>query len=1111
MSPSAYLAKLKFLPELTKTLPYRFLGNFRLIILLVVAIVFTGIFGLLNLPRRINPDVEIPYIFVSTVFPGASPETVENQVTIPLEEAIDNLENVKTVQSGSQTNVSSIFIEFTADIPNAEAAAAVQTAVDSVGTLPADAQKPVVTPLDFEDVPVITFALVSQHDLASLMAFAADLQDDLEAIPEIQKVTVSGLESPEIEILIRPETYATYRLTPFAVSEAVSAALASYPVGSVQTSRANLSFTVEPTTSDLAGLRDLPVRIGQDTLTLGKIADISLRSAPGQYQSFFADPQTPAARSVTFSVYKTVGADLEKAALAARQTAQAAVEAQNSNFRLLILMDFATDIADQFQTLIGDFLTSLFLIFITLLVFLGIRQALIASLVIPLSFLATFAFMYLTDIQLSFLSIFSLLLGLGMIVDDAIVMISAMTDYYRGGKFTPLQTATLVWRDFFTPTLSSNLTNIWSFLPLLIAAGLIGEFTKVISYVVTIALVVSTVIALVVTLPFMVMVLGARMKSRVIKLVKIIVILGVIALTLFTQKSNPLLPAILLVLAAAFWLVHLTGDRLLEQVKTLCRRLNCRPLAAYRLDQKLRTGFFSLKKPIGVYKAFLKKTLASRPAKKKIVLAIVALSMFSYVLVPLGLVKNEFFPKTDQDNLYISLELPVGTLASTTRDQALELLPDIVSTPGVDYALLDLGAQVDMGLASLTGSSHLARFSLKLREDRDASSLAIAQALRQQFNSYTAGELQVVEVSGGPPAGADLEITLLGEETGRLQTYAETVRQYLKSRPEVINVTTSTTAGLSQLTFVPDPHRLLETGFSSAEVALLLRTYLSGFQINTLENTTFCPDPCPIQLRFYHETPSPEDLGSLLFFNQQGSSATLPSLGELTLKENPTQITRLDGQRSISVSAGVLPQFNRVALGRELTAFVDGELDLPKGYRWQTGGINEEYQASVASILQAMILAAILILGTMVIELKSFRQAIIVMLAIPLAVSGVFILFGLLGIPLSFPALVGVLALFGIVVKNSIMIVDKINRNLAIGLPRHEAIADGASSRLEPIIFSSVTNIIGLIPITLSDPLWQGLGGAIIAGLTLSGAIMLFFIPVIYDLWIKNGTGATVK
>jgi multidrug efflux pump subunit AcrB len=184
-------------------------------------------------------------------------------------------------------------------------------------------------------------------------------------------------------------------------------------------------------------------------------------------------------------------------------------------------------------------------------------------------------------------------------------------------------------------------------------------------------------------------------------------------------------------------------------------------------------------------------------------------------------------------------------------------------------------------------------------------------------------------------------------------------------------------------------------------------------------------------------------------------------------------------------------------LNKNLEKYADS-LQLPSGYGWATGGANEENQKSVQSILNAMVLSFLLIIITMVLQFKSFRRAIIVMLVIPLSISGVFIIFAMAQIPLSFPALIGILALFGIVVKNSILIVDKILINQESGMDFSESVADAAASRLEPIALTSVCTIAGLIPITISDPLWRGLGGAIIAGLTFSGTIMLFFIPVVY-------------
>ncbi len=247
----------------------------------------------------------------------------------------------------------------------------------------------------------------------------------------------------------------------------------------------------------------------------------------------------------------------------------------------------------------------------------------------------------------------------------------------------------------------------------------------------------------------------------------------------------------------------------------------------------------------------------------------------------------------------------------------------------------------------------------------------------------------------------------------------------------------------------------------------------------------------------------PEGLSTVSVMSQSGASVPLLSLGHFETKANPTIITRENGNRVISVSATVTKGFPVTQKNAELEHFADS-LHLPSGYSWKTGGVNEENAKSVTSILQAMVLAFILILITMVIQFGSFRQAIIVLIVIPLAVSSVFLIFALTGTPLSFPALIGVLSLFGIVVTNSMFIVDKININKREGMELKEAIADAGASRLEPIILTKLCTVLGLLPITLSNPLWRGLGGAIISGILVSSTIMLLFIPSVYYLWFKN-------
>lgn len=1104
---SSYLKQLKFDPQLNKGVVPGLLTNFRVTILIVLTIIVAGIFALINLPRRINPEVDIPIVFVSTFFAGAGPQDVERLVTVPLEEALQGVEGIDTFSSNSVENVSTIVVQFQSNVDIDTATADVQEAVDGVIDLPEDASEPNVQALDFEDVPVINFAIVSDADPASLAQFARQMKDRIEEVPTIKNVVVSGAENSEIEIYISPEKYQQYNINPFQLQGAITSALRTYPAGAITTSNSTLSFSVDLTQTTMEKLRTLPVQFGETSFALGDVAEISVKSIDNQARSYIATKDTPATRTVSFAVYKNTGSDLEKAASAAKDAAQEVIDEHGGRFTMIVTTDFEEEINDQFVGLVEDFSSSILLVFITLLIFLGFRQALLASFVIPLSFFATFAAMYWFDIQLSFLSLFSLLLGLGMIVDDTIVIISAMTDYYKTRRFTPEETGLLVWRDYLIPTLTSNLTNVWSFLPLLIAAGIIGEFTQVISIVVTIALVGSTAIALIITIPFMMIVLKPEIPGRVKNLGLIIGLLGTLAAIGIFLKFSPVMPVVVLVAVLFFAVTFIIRKQLTESISTRIKSNPRLPLAK-RFLGRMNVGFISTEKYLGKYKSLLHGILESKSARRSTMAAVVILSVFSYLLVPLGLVKNVFFPEGPQDYFNMSLELPEATKLEVTEAETIRLANELRLTEGIDYVIADIGRGTDQSSVSVGQTeTNIVSFSLNLvpEKERTRDSIAIAQELREKYEGYTVGDLQVVELSGGPPAGADLQVTLLGDDLATLEQLGEKVKQYLETKEGVTNATISVPPGTSKLVFEPDLLKLQDNGITLDQVGGLTRLFTSGLTIDQARlDQPECEDECDIVLRMSKQALSADDLSTITIATPPDRQIPLSALGELKLTQNPTIISRLDGKRSITITGATLPGYTPVELGKDLDEYVHGDLNMPAGYTTQTGGVNEENQESINSILQAMVISLILIMGTMVVQLQSFRKAIIVMLVIPLAITGVFIIFAVTGTPLSFAALIGVLALFGIVVKNSIMIVDKINRNLEVGLPFNEAVTDGATSRLEPIFFSSVTNIIGLIPITISDPFWRGLGGAIIAGLSMSGIIMLVFIPVVYYVWFAD-------
>ncbi|MFC1626838.1 efflux RND transporter permease subunit [Patescibacteria group bacterium] len=1097
-----YLSKLGFKKEFYSHWYAKYLINIRLVFLLILFIVPFGLFSLLRLPQRLNPEIKIPIINVMTVMPGAGPGEVEMLVTIPIEDAIKGVEKTSAYQSISQENVSVISIEFLSDVDPDEAKNDVQSAIDSVSNLPDEALDSSVTALDFENVPVLTFAIVSNNDdPTSLNLFAESLKDKLESDKTIKEVDITGAETQEIQILMKPEIVSTYQINPFQLSSQIKAGLSSYPSGNTVTDRSNIPVSVAKTLTSIEDIRSMPILINRSVVNLGDIADVVEVSAPNQFDSFIGSAEQSAKKSVSFGIYKTRSATIKDAAMQANIITNKEIEQFEDRFSLYIVENSAEEIQEEFSGLYGNFAQTLVLVFITLFLFLGIRQSLIVSFSIPITFLISFIVMQASGITLNFLSVFSLLIALGLLVDDAIVIVSAMTAYYRTGKYTAKETGILVWKDFIIPIWSTTITTVWAFIPLLLATGIIGEFIKTIPIVVSATLIASTSVAVLITLPMTMQVFDLKAPKRVIMLRNIVLLVCVVGLFAFVIPKVPMALYIGTIIIFLLFVIVVYDLRLkLHQtfIREVSKYMNIKKRTK-QFNTVMKQGIFDSTRISNLYLRIITKTLQNKTYRNQVIWMTIGFAIFSYALVPIGLVQNEFFPKIDSDRLYVSLELSSGTKRESTTKEALEILDTLRNKEYVEYAVVDIGKSAASFNFGVQGGENTARVSLALNEHKKQSSIDIATELRDEFSTYTNGNVSIVEQSGGPPVGADLQITVLGNDFELLDTYANDLKQYIEAIDGTTDVNMSIKPSISKLSFVPDSQRMIDLGSSNDQIGFWLRSYASGF---TLAKARLQDEEIDVKFRMVGTSPTPEELESLTVPTKNGY-IPLSGLGSFHIEPNPSFITRENGKRSISVMAGVEAGYNTSSLNTDIESYAD-QLQLKDGYEWKTGGVNEENDESIASIFRAMIISSILILGTMVIQLGSFRKSIIVFLVIPLAISGVFIMFGLTGTPLSFPALIGVLALFGIVVNNSIVIVEKINQNLAANIPFTEAITDACASRVEPIMFSSLTTIMGLFPITVFDPMWRGLGGAIISGLTVSGVIMLLFIPSVYYAWYEG-------
>lgn len=1105
----AFFDRLHFDAALQQSLIGRYFRRVRTIALITATLILAGIATYVSLKKELNPDIQIPTVFVATAYPGAGPEDVEDLITIPIEDAVNGLSDVTRVTSNSQESFSSVVVEFASTVDPEKAKSDVQNAIDKVTTLPEAAQDPSVEVIDFQNQPVMLFALSAPGHESTLGTIVDTLQDDIKALPSVEKVTLTYRRDPEIAIILSPETLSSHGLKVDDVARTVEGALSNAPGGTVATAGTTLSLDQEKSARSIADLRNLPLAINGQTLPLGSIATIDEREKPGSSPAFFNDHQHDPTQAIFVAVYQTESADT-------RETVED-VNTVVNDFRAAAPVDLimatyfngAEEIDRSFSQLQRDFSVTFLLVFIVLLLFFGVRESVIAAFAIPFTFLVTFIVMGAMGISINFISLFSLLLALGILVDNAIVVISAISSYYRSGKFTPSETALLVFRDFSGVIMTTTITTVWAFVPLLLATGIIGEFIRPIPIVVSSALAISAITALFLVIPYMAIFLEGHFPRRVVIFFQVLLFVALAAGLYFLMPAGDF-KWILFLLGVVMLFLAFRISRSFFRTVTRWKSTRVGEFWENFKDH----GFLSLDQLTVWYSHLIERILDSKRARRLTLTFLIVFMVFAYALVPLGYVVNEFFPDDDIDIIYVSAELPIGITETRAEAVVQELLPRFQSLPELDFVLAEIGAGAPTDSAmSTTGKdfSHiLFTVHLQKAKERERTSGEIVKVLERSFANWNGGRVTASQLSGGPPAGADLQLKLLGPDLDTLQSLAEKTKAFLLNTPGTSSVSISLSSAGKKLTFRGNDALLAAKGLTPADTALFLRTLGSGHTVK--EDVRFDGDKRDIVIRFADNNfNSPEDLNRLEIQTADGTLVPLLSLGELTLEKNPTLITREDEERSISISAGVNEGYSVTELNQTLEAFATNELGLPEDYSWKTGGVNEENNKSVQSIMYAMILSAILIFGTMVIQFNSFRKALIVLLVIPIAVSGVFVIFALFGIPLSFPALIGVLALFGIVVNNSIILVDKINKNLDIGLPVREAVVEGATSRLEPILLTALTTIVGLIPITLADPIWQGLGGAIIAGLSFSGVAKLFFIPVIYEMWFDDNDRSAVK
>lgn len=1128
---SLYLDTLKYEEKDGQTWLNFFIKNFRVTIMIVGGILIWGIISLFSLPQESMPEVKIPYGFVTVTIPGASPEDMEEMVVKKIENKIQNLSGVKQITSTASNSFAVTTVEFNADQDIKDAISRLrEAAAGAKSDLPQDAGDPNVKEVSFTSTPVWTLVITGPYDSFTLRKYAEMVQEELKKLPGSSEVTLSGGDTAEIQIAYDPAKLEYYGVSIDQINSIIKANNFSLPLGTIKLSNYEYTIKANGKLADIKDLRDLPITLSSgQTIKLSYVADvIEMAQDRKVINTFSLNGATPQ-NAITINVIKKTGSSI----LDLKDNGQKIIDKMEKDtfpkeLKIETIMDQSQIIRKNINQLARDGLITVILVFTVIFLFVGLKEAFVAGLAVPLVFCVSFGVMYLTGITLNFLSLFSLILSLGLLVDDAIVVVQATKQYLATGKFTPEEAVLLVFRDYKILLTTTTLTTIWAFIPLLLASGIIGSFIRSIPITVSITLAASYFIAIIINHPMAIILERFRLTRSYIKAF-LTLLFGITLISLILTIRDTIniffgIPMILIFGFSSFALLKYYRDSLkatlIKNEELILEELADRNKIKAKIHHhylaeaeeksfmgRLIGGVIKMDKILPAYGKFLTGLLTEK--KKTIITILITIILFfgALSLPALGLLKSEFLPQADNENMYINIEGPPGLTTAKTKEVADKVSQILLKEKSIKSFSLVVGAagvnvsdKMSTGASTETNRSQFAINLLPLKE-RSEESYVIAQNLRKEISSITGAKIEVAELKGGPPTGSDISATISGDDMLILEQQANKYKAILSQITGVINPKTSITLSPGEFNIKLDYDQMSLHGVTTAQVASLLRTALSSTEITKILQNN---DEISVRANFEKGSLTNIDkIKELKITNARGQIFTLGDIAEISLGSSLTSISRIDGKRIISLSASVEKPHIPTDIQAEFEKRIEKE-PLPKGYEINFGGLQQTNTESIYSILKAMIIAMILIVGTLVLQFNSFTKAIMILTAIPFAVTGVFYGFTLIGFTLSFPALIGIVALFGVVVKNAVILVDKINLNLRVGIPFIEAIVDAAKSRLEAIFLTSTATVIGMIPITLTDETWSGMGAALIFGLSTSTLLTLIVLPILFKILNKK-------
>lgn len=1081
-----------------------FVKSSKFTVVLVLALTLLGTYSMLTIPKESNPEVNIPFATVSTAFPGANAVDVEQFVTNELEDALLGLEDVKEITSSSSLGFSSIAVEFVIGTDIDKRLQDMQEAVNrKIGELPSDAGDPLVQRVSFDDTPIKSYAISGPYTEDQLKNFAEELQSRMERIPGLTEAQVTGGRDRDVRLFVSNARLSEYGVSFDQVVNALRQANSNIPVGTIERDDERYSVRFDGTIDNFSDLDGVIIAASPNLVYLSDVARLVDGKTELESASYLGTKEglNPA---ITISIYKQAGGNILDVVDGADKVID---DAYGDFLPENVVVESVDDTAEYIRTdlvnLSSSGLQTTLIVILLILVMLGWRESLLAGISIPLTFLITFIALQAVGYTINFLSLFSLILALGILVDAAIVMTEGIYDFRQQG-YAPKESALKAIQQFKAPLISGTVTTVFAFLPMMLTSGIIGEFIKSIPVTVSIVLFASLFVALAVIPTFFVMLLEhqekPKKKDSFVNWVYRAIVVVAFGLAATSKQVVPFLIGVIILILALMYQakIKVVISRIEKVVKDKIAKLSVK----WKKVEVKRDAFVSRTR--NAYAKSIQSFIDSKKKQNKLFATLVVAFILAVSLPAVGILKVDMFPATDDDRVYVDITMPSGTSFEETALKAENMRTYFDERDEIDSYLMSIGSG-----SSVTGGQGVNRasFVLNLVEKGRPSSLKLVdQYIEDLSDAALPGEVVIQQLGSGPGEGAPVEVTVRGEDLETLDLISADVKAILEGVEGTKDVRTSVPDAPGEIVYSVKRDILGSYGITPMQVASTLRNAVYGTEATTIRVEGDDLD-IYVQYDLATDPDAPKDISleaidSILIQTNKGN-LPLSTFVETSYGLNRTRIEHNDGDRVARVTAnvknGYLAQDVFIALGEELP-----KLTVPAGYEVSAGGQNEDTDQSFADLGRAMIIGIFLIAALLIWQFSSYRQPLFVISSIPLALIGVLPGLAIIQQPLSFPGMIGVVALAGIVVNNGIILVDRINENRRDGKDKDEAITESCESRLRPILLTTITTVAGLLPLVLTQPSWAPLGYAIIFGLMFSTVLTLYVVPLLYHRFAEK-------